>query len=163
MSKFFDWLDKVSSATNKVFVFIAALMMAGLMILVCIDQTLRYIFNSPLIWATEVTEISLLYMTFLAAAQVFRDDSHVVVDVFLAVASGRVRRILGFISHCVVALVAVVLIYFGFATTCDLYMRGVFNPTIIETPMAVITLIIPIGSIPLFLEALLKLRRTLSD
>jgi hypothetical protein len=41
-------------------------------------------------------------------------------------------------------------------------MRGVFNPTIIETPIALITLIIPIGCIPLFLEALLKLRRTLS-
>jgi C4-dicarboxylate transporter DctQ subunit len=163
VNKFFDWLDKVSSATNKVFVFVASVMMAGLMILVCIDQALRYVFNSPLIWATEVTEISLLYITFLATAQVFRDDSHVVVDVFLAVTSKRGRRILGFISHCVVALIAVVLVYFGFATTYDLYERGVFNPTIIETPMAVITLIIPIGSIPLLLEALLKLRRTLSD
>jgi C4-dicarboxylate transporter DctQ subunit len=160
--KFFDWLDKVSSATNKVFIFIASLMMAGLMILVCVDQTLRYVFNSPLIWATEVTEISLLYITFLGTAQVFRDGSHVVVDVFLAVASERQRRVLGFISHCVVALIAAVLIYFGFATTYDLYVRGVFNPTIIETPIALITLIIPIGSIPLLLEALLKLRRTLS-
>jgi hypothetical protein len=28
-------------------------------------------------WGTEVTEILLLYVTFLAAAQVFRDDSHI--------------------------------------------------------------------------------------
>jgi C4-dicarboxylate transporter, DctQ subunit len=162
VSKFFDWLDKVSSGTNKVFVFIASLMMAGLMILVCVDQTLRYVFNSPLIWATEVTEILLLYITFLATAQVFRDDSHVVVDVFLAVASERRKRILWFVSHSVVALISAVLIYFGFAATYNLYVRGVFNPTVIETPIALIIVIIPIGCIPLLMEALLKLRRTLS-
>lgn len=163
MNKIFHWLDKVSSVINKVFVFIASVMMAGLMILVCVDQTLRYAFNSPLIWGTEVTEILLLYITFLATAQVLRDNSHVVVDVFLAVASERRRRVLGFISHSVVVLIAAVLVYFGFSTTYNLYVRGVFNPTIIETPIALITIIIPIGSIPLLLEALIKLRGTLSD
>jgi len=87
----------------------------------------------------------------------------VVVDVFLAVASERRRRVLGFISHSVVVLIAAVLVYFGFSTTYNLYVRGVFNPTIIETPIALITIIIPIGSIPLLLEALIKLRGTLSD
>jgi TRAP-type C4-dicarboxylate transport system permease small subunit len=163
VNKIFHWLDKVSSVINKVFVFIASVMMAGLMILVCVDQTLRYAFNSPLIWGTEVTEILLLYITFLATAQVLRDNSHVVVDVFLAVASERRRRVLGFISHSVVVLIAAVLVYFGFSTTYNLYVRGVFNPTIIETPIALITIIIPIGSIPLLLEALIKLRGTLSD
>ena len=80
VNKFFHWLDKVSSGTNKVFIFIASLMMAGLMIIVCVDLTLRYVFNSPLIWGTEVTEILLLYITLLGAAQVFREDSHVVID-----------------------------------------------------------------------------------
>ena len=83
MNTFFHWLDQVSSGTNKVFIFIASVMMAGLMIIVCVDLTLRYVFNSPLIWGTEVTEILLLYITFLGAAQVFREDSHVVIDIFL--------------------------------------------------------------------------------
>src|SRR4030065_342381 len=78
MNRFFHWLDKVSFGTNKVFIFFAALMMAGLMIIVCIDLTLRYVFNSPLIWGTEVTEIFILYITFFGAAQIFRENSHVV-------------------------------------------------------------------------------------
>jgi hypothetical protein len=40
--------------------------------------------------------------------------------------------------------------------TYDHYKRGVFNPTIIETPIALIIAIIPIGSIPLLLEVLVK-------
>ena len=92
MNKFFHWLDKVSSGTNKVFIFIAAVMMAGLMIIVCVDLTLRYVFNSPLIWGTEVTEILLLYITFLGAAQVFRENSHVVIDIFLVFGSAAAEK-----------------------------------------------------------------------
>jgi TRAP-type C4-dicarboxylate transport system permease small subunit len=161
MNKFFHWLDKVSSGTNKGFIFIASLMMAGLMIIVCVDLTLRYVFNSPLIWGTEVTEILLLYITFLGAAQVFREDSHVVIDIFLVLGSARRRKVLGLISCAFVGIVAGILVYYGFSTTYNHYARGVFNPTIIETPIALIVVIIPLGCVPLFLEVLLKVRKLL--
>jgi TRAP-type C4-dicarboxylate transport system permease small subunit len=163
VDKAFALIDKAATVLNRIFMALACIIMAGLMIIVCVDLTLRYFFNSPLVWGTEVTEILLLYMTFLAAAQVFRDDSHVVVDIFLAVASQRQRRILGLMSNAMVGLISAILIYYGFVTSIDLYVRGVFNPTILETPMALITMIIPIGCIPLFMEALLKLRKTLSE
>lgn len=159
MNQFFQWLDKVSARINKVFIFIACLMMAALMIIVCVDLTLRYVFNSPLIWGTEVTEILLLYITFLGAAQVFREDSHVVIDLLLVFGSARRKRVLGFISCAFVGLVSVVLVYYGFSATYNHYVRGVFNPTIIETPIALILAIIPIGCVPLLLEVILKVRK----
>jgi len=163
VNKFFHWLDKVSAGTNKVFIFVASLMMAGLMIIVCVDLTLRYAFNSPLIWGTEVTEILLLYITFLGAAQVFRESAHVVIDIFLVFGSARRRKILGLISCTLVGIVAALLIYYGFSATYNHYVRGVFNPTIIETPIALIILIIPVGCVPLFLEVLLKLRKLVRE
>jgi len=163
VNKFFHWLDKVSAGTNKVFIFVASLMMAGLMIIVCVDLTLRYAFNSPLIWGTEVTEILLLYITFLGAAQVFRENAHVVIDIFLVFGSARRRKILGLISCTLVGIVAALLIYYGFSATYNHYVRGVFNPTIIETPIALIILIIPVGCVPLFLEVLLKLRKLVRE
>ena len=159
MNTFFHWLDKVSSGINKVFIFIAAVMMSGLMIIVCVDLPLRYVFNSPLLWGPEATELPLLYITFLGAAQVFREDSHVVVDLLLVFGSARRRRILGLISCAFVALVSGVLVYYGFSTTYNHYVRGVFNPTIIETPIALIIAIIPIGCVPLLFEVILKARK----
>jgi len=161
VDKFFHRLDEVSSGTNKVFIFIASLMMAGLMIIVCVDLTLRYVFNSPLIWGTEVTEIMLLYITFLGAAQVFREDSHVVIDIFLVFGSARRKRILGLISCALVGIVAVILVIYGFSTSYNHFMRGVYNPTIIETPIALILVIIPVGCVPLLLEVVLKVRKLL--
>jgi TRAP-type C4-dicarboxylate transport system permease small subunit len=159
VNNFFQWLDKASTGTNKVFIFTASMMMAGLMVIVCVDLILRYVFNSPLIWGTEVTEILLLYITFLGAAQVFREDSHVVIDILLVFGSSRRRRILGLISCAFVGVVALILVVYGFSTTYNYYVRGVFNPTIIETPIALILAIIPIGCVPLLFEVILKVRK----
>ncbi len=131
-------------------------MMAALVIIVCVDLTLRYFFNAPLLWGTEVTEILLLYITFLGAAWVFKEDSHVVIDVFIGKATGNGKKILTLFSYLLIGIVSVVLIYYGCVTTFDHYRRGVFNPTIIETPIALIIAVIPIGSIPLLLEVLVK-------
>lgn len=141
---------------NKVFVFLASLMMSALVVIVCVDLTLRYFLNAPLLWGTEVTEILLLYITFLGAAWVFKEDSHVVIDVFTGKATGNRKKILTLFSYLLIGIVSIVLIYYGFFTTFDHYKRGVFNPTIIETPIALIIIIIPIGSIPLLLEVLVK-------
>jgi TRAP-type C4-dicarboxylate transport system permease small subunit len=156
VDRVFGYMEIVVRGFNKVLVFIASFMMAGLMIIVCIDLALRYFFNSPLLWGTEVTEILLLYITFLGMAWVFREDGHVVIDVFTNKATGRKKKILNGISYFLVGIVSAVLIYYGFYTTYDHYSRGVFNPTVIETPIALIIIVIPIGSIPLFLEVLVK-------
>lgn len=158
----FSYIESFVVGFNKVLVLIASIMMAGLMIIVCIDLSLRYFFNSPLLWGTEVTEILLLYITFLGMAWVFREDGHVVIDVFTSKAIGRKKKILNGISYFLVGIVAAVLIYYGFYTTYDHYTRGVFNPTVIETPIALIIIVIPVGSIPLFLEVLIKSWKLLS-
>ncbi len=159
--RIFDFIEKVATTINKCFLWLASINMGALVIIICLDLTLRYFFNSPLIWATEITEISLLYITFLGTAWVFREDGHVVIDIFTGKAVGRKKDILTMISYMIVGMVSALLIYYGFITTYDHFKRKVFNPTIMETPIALIIMIIPIGSIPLFLEFLLKGRKTL--
>jgi len=159
---FFKAIEKIVIGVNKIFVFFACLMMAALMIIVCIDLTLRYFFNAPLLWGTEVTEILLLYITFLGTAWVFKEEAHVVIDVFIGKLTGRGKKILTLFSLLLIGIVSLVLVHYGFVTTYDHYKRGVLNPTIIETPIALIIAIIPIGSIPLFLEVFVKSWKLLS-
>jgi TRAP-type C4-dicarboxylate transport system permease small subunit len=156
VDRIFKTIESVVKAFNKILVLIASLMMAGLMIIVCVDLTLRYFFNSPLLWGTEVTEILLLYITFFGMAWVFWEDGHVVIDVFTGQVAGRKKKILNGISYLIVGVVSAALIYYGFYATFDHFKRGVFNPTVIETPIALIIIAIPIGSVPLFLEVLVK-------
>ena len=159
MDRLFKSLEILTSIINKIFIFFASVMMAGLMTVVCIDMALRYFFSSPLIWGTEVTEILLLYITFLGAGWVLHKDAHVVIDVIISHVEEKKRKWLNGISYFLIGIVSAILIYYGFHTAYDHYTRGVFNPTILETPIALIIIIIPVGSIPLFLEVLLKGRR----
>jgi TRAP-type C4-dicarboxylate transport system permease small subunit len=163
IDRMFGYVERFVVNFNKLLVLVASVMMAGLMVIVCLDLALRYFFNSPLLWGTEVTEILLLYITFLGMAWVFREDGHVVIDVFTGKAVGRKKQILNGISYFLVGIVSAVLIYYGFYAAIDHWKRGVFNPTVIETPIALIIIVIPVGSIPLFLEVLLKIRKLLKS
>jgi TRAP-type C4-dicarboxylate transport system permease small subunit len=156
MRRCFECLENMVSWINKLFVFFACLMMSALVVIVCIDLALRYFYNAPLLWGTEVTEILLLDITFLGAAWVFKEDGHVAIDLFTAKTYGRTKKVLSILSLFCVGVVAAVLVYYGFYTTYDHYVRKVFNPTVLETPIALIIVIIPLGSAPLLLEVLIK-------
>mgnify|MGYP000067778443 CR=1 FL=1 len=152
----FGILERIVRRYNSILILLASLMMSGLMGIVCLDLVLRYFFNAPLLWGTEITEIILLDITFLGMAWVFQEDGHVVIDVLVNKVRGKKKKVLQFIHYAVTGLVASVLIYYGFYATYDHFKRRVFNPTIMETPIWLIIIVIPIGSLPLFFEVLIK-------
>lgn len=156
MDRFFEGLERLVRSINRLFVWIACFMMAALVSLVCVDLSLRYFWNAPLLWGTEVTEILILYITFLGTAWVFQEEGHVVIDVVTSKVLGRAKKALNLTSYAVVGIVAAVLVYYGFYTTYDHWVRKVFNPTILETPIALIIGIIPVGSVPLLLKVFVK-------
>jgi TRAP-type C4-dicarboxylate transport system permease small subunit len=118
---------------------------------------MRCVFRSPIAGLTEVTEIFLLYITFLGAAWVYKDDSHVVVDVLLYNLYANSKKIVTLQNHIIVGIVAFILAYYGFLTTFDHFVRGTHNPTILETPIALVIAIIPIGGLMLLMEVLVKI------
>ena len=156
VNKFFENLERIITWINKAFVFLACTMMIGLVVIVCSDNFLRYFLNAPLVWGNEVTELLLLYITFLGTAWVFRENGHVVIDVFTHNLDKRKRKIFDFISYIMVAIVTWVLVYYGFSATYSHYKRGIYNPTAIETPIWLAIVVIPLGSVPLFLEVIVK-------
>jgi len=162
MEHFGDGLERVMSRVNGFFVLIAAIMLVGLMVLVNADLFLRFFFRSPILGVTEVTELFLLYITFLGAAWVYRDDGHVVVDVLLYNLVAGSKRFFTIQNHIIVGIISFTLMYYGFLTTLDHYMRGVRNPTILETPIALAVGIIPVGAAALLLEIVIKLLKLLA-
>jgi TRAP-type C4-dicarboxylate transport system permease small subunit len=153
------FLEIILTKMNKLLVFIACLMFVSIILLINLDLFFRVFFRSPFSGLTEVTEIFLLYMTFLAVAWVYEKDSHIVVDVLLynLVSGSRLKRILILLNHIIVGIVSLILVYYGSLTTFDHFIRGTYNPTILEPPIALVIAIIPVGSFFLLLEVLAKI------
>ena len=73
-------------------------------------------------------------------------------DVVLNRLSPRRQAILRVFSSAVGIVICVCLVWFGFEVAWDHFQRGVYDPTILEFPKALVIVIIPIGSLILLLQ-----------
>jgi TRAP-type C4-dicarboxylate transport system permease small subunit len=111
----------------------------------CIDVILRYCFNRPIHWMLEITEYIMLYIPFLGAALVLKEDGHIRVDILINHFSDRMRTWMNVITSLVGGLVMLTYTVFGGQVTLDYYKRGIPSLESLKTPMFLILMIIPIG------------------
>lgn len=93
---------------------VAALLIALLIGVTCVDVIGRYLMNRPFGGAYELTQILLGALVFVAMPLTSADGGHVEVDLVLHVMARRVQRILGRVAA---AVSAVVLVYFAWRLT----------------------------------------------
>lgn len=119
---------------------------------VCVQVASRYFFNSPLGWVVELSSYGLLFITFLVAPQVLKEDRHVAVDFVLGFFGPRGRAALNLLTAAASAVVCLVLTWFGIRVTWDAFQTHNFTPTMLELPKGAILAIIFIGSFMLFIQ-----------
>lgn len=137
---------------------IAAIMLAMIIVLVSADALGRYFFNQPILWVTEISEYSLIFITFLGSAWLLKKDGHVKMEVVLNYFNKATQAILGIISSLIGVVTYTFFVWYGTLTTWRYFETGYFRPTVLEIPFAPIAAIIPIGSVFLVVQFL---RRTL--
>jgi len=148
MRKLFAILDRVMNAM----IFLAGLILVFIMLSVCMDVIMRYFINRPQIWVTEVIECLLLYITFLGSAWLLREEGHISVDVLVNRVGPKTGALLGIISSVIGLFVSFILAWYGFRLTWDFFQRNIYTPTAMEIPVSAIIVIIPVGSLVLFLQ-----------
>lgn len=89
----------------------AAVLMAGLVLVTCIDVVGRYLFDSPLGGAFELTQVLLGALVFVALPLTTAAGAHVEVDLLVPLLPQAMMRVLGWLG-CIVT--AAVLLYFAF-------------------------------------------------
>ena len=149
MKAIFDKLLKAGA-------FIGASLLIFIMLSICVELLFRRM-GRPLMWVMEVTEYSLLYITFLGAAWVLESEGHVKMDIIINALNPKIQALLGIITSIVGSAMSLYLVVYGIKVTWDYFERGVVECTPLLTPTYIILLIIPLGSIPLFIQFL---RRT---
>src|SRR5574340_1243197 len=112
-------LDHWLAGAHRVMVFAGCALFILLMLAINADLLLRSAFRSPIEGISEMGEISLLYITFLGTAWVYREDGHVVVDLLVYQLYANAEKPLAAINNAIVGLIAVVLVYYGSLVTYD--------------------------------------------
>ena len=138
--------------------YIAMFMISIAMLAVCAEVVFRYFSGESLTWVVDICSIFLLYVTFLGAAWLLRIDGHVNVDIVTSRLKPHVRYILDICVTIFSAIVFSVITWYGARFTIAQFKSGYYMPTPLETPQWIVVIIVPLGSLLLFIQLLRRLR-----
>lgn len=156
-NEFTGWLGGVVSVHDRVIsimAYLAALLLFLLMLIICYEVVMRYLFRSPTGWVIEACEYALLYITFLGAAWLLRQDGHIRVDILFAFLNRKVSRVLNMTTSLVGAIACGFLLVYGVLSTWHHFQESTLVIQTLNTPKWVLLIIIPIGSFFLVLQFL---------
>jgi TRAP-type mannitol/chloroaromatic compound transport system permease small subunit len=87
MEKVFRVMDAISEWTGK----LASFLMAGLVVAICYDVALRYIFNAPVAWGFDMTYMVYGAYSMLGMAYCEKLKGHVRMDLVYGVLSSKAK------------------------------------------------------------------------
>lgn len=140
--------------TVDVFSIIAAVLLIAIMLAVSVKVVFRYFLHTGLTGIDEISEIIMLYLTFLGAAWLLRRGGHITIDLLFVRLKPKAQVRLNVITSVLGIIICLILVWYGTLATVSFWQRGILTPTILEVPRALIIAIIPLGSLLLGLQFL---------
>ena len=135
------FIDNIIIAISK---FITAFGIAAGVALAFINVVARYVFESSLSWASELTIYLFLWSVFFGAVYCFKKDAHIAVDVLLAKVSPKIARFLTMLSIIIAFIYVAAIAYYGYGYV-ELY-RDLDEMSIdLNIPMWIPYVVIPIS------------------
>jgi len=154
-------LDKMAAVVDLVIdrTLITLTVIAGglcllLMLGISTEVVTRYFFRKPILGMLEASEMAMLYITFLSAAWVLKKEGHVSCDLINNYLGPRVLAILNTLLSMIGAAIALVLFWYGTKVTIGAFQEGTHMPGNMEINTGYQLLIIPVGSLLLFIQFL---------
>ena len=136
--------------------FLAGLFLALLMLIICYEVVMRYLFHAPPGWVVEICEYMLLYITFLGTAWLLKEDGHIRVDIVYVLLNPAIRRVLNILTSLTGAVACSFLFLYGVFSTWQHLQKATLVIQTMNTPKWILTAIIPIGSFLLVIQFLRK-------
>ena len=139
-------------------VFASALFVAA-GVMLTYEVIARYFFIKPTRWAAELSQMCLIWGSLLAMAWLLRQRSHIQVDAVVRLLPDAVVRVLDSLVMLIVILFSAVCGWFGFKIFHDSFVRGRTTGSLLDLPIWITELAVPVGFALLLLQASLELIR----
>jgi len=144
------WLD----AFNNCLAAVACVLLVLITLPICAEIVTRSMFDITNLWLVELSEITLLYVTFLGAAWVLGKDGHVTLDVVLNHIGETARRRLHLVLSMVGAIACFTVTWSGILVVIDQFQNDIREPTMMAPLTFWITAVVPFGFVLLGVQFL---------
>ena len=136
---------------------LSAWLFVGTGAMLCWEVLARYVFNAPTIWAAELSQLLLIWGTFLGAAMLLRDDRHIAITIVTGRLGQRGRLCSEVLALLAIALFSLWIAWHGFDIASDSFLRGRSSGSMMNLPNWIAEAVIPIGFGVMALQAAVKL------
>ncbi len=143
--------------TISLLAFLAAILLILIMLSVSAEVFMRQSLARPLVGVLEITEISLLFITFLGAAWLLKRDGHVKMDLVINRLGPRTQVVVNIIMSILAAITCLVIVWYSAEVTWDHFQRGLIRPGFLEVPNVYVLPVIPLGIFLLFVQFLRRI------
>ncbi|TYC72408.1 TRAP transporter small permease [Stappia sp. BW2] len=141
----------------QAFAWMAAFLFIAVGCMLTYEVLARYLFIAPTIWASELSQLCLMWGTMLAMPWLLKTGRHIAVDAVTDQLSPAWRRVCHVLAMGFVAVFSILVAWKGGAIFYDSFERGRTSGTMLDLPMWISELSIPVGFALLFLQAVLEL------
>lgn len=147
------WIDKLSDMSGTVGGYL--LPIAALMIVY--EILMRYLFDAPSIWVTEVSTYMIVASVFFTIAYTLKENGHIRVDFITNMLSRHANDILDVVTSTIALIFCVCLSWEGLKLTIDSNVMGEVTATMMRMPRYILLALVPIGGTMLSLQYMKKI------
>jgi len=126
-------------------------------VIVFYDVVMRYIFNSPTIWALEMSEYMLVFLGFIGAAEMQRQKANIKMDYLYVKFSPGMRRYIDVFSSLLMIIFSFLLLRASLKLTLTAYKYGSASNSLLETPLCIPYSIVAIGMFLLLSQGIIDM------
>ncbi|MFC1980579.1 TRAP transporter small permease [Chloroflexota bacterium] len=157
-------INKASSFFDRTINYLAIIgivLLVFVWLLVCFDVFLRYSLGTSIVWSAEITEYSLVHITFLSSAWLLKKDRHIKVDLITSRLNVKNLAILDISTSILCIILWLVISWYSIdallvAARQNLYMTEAF----LMPPKWIVHAVIPLGSLLLVIELIRRVNRS---
>lgn len=123
----------------------------------------RYFFTAPTIWAAELSQLCLIWGTLIAMPWCLRERRHIQITAVTALLSPSIQRLASASAMVVVTLFSAIVLWKGFDIFYDSFARGRTTGSLLDLPIWIAELAVPIGFALLLAQSLIETGRAYRD
>ena len=139
---------------GRALLWVCSALLFFMMVIITLEALLRYGFNTSLVWPYEVTEYSMVAITFLSLAYVQARKRHIFVEVVVTRLSSKPQAWLNIIVSLLGLAYFSLIIYGVWGMAYESLKYGLRSTTAAHLPLFPFQLIVPLGSLVLCLQFL---------
>jgi TRAP-type mannitol/chloroaromatic compound transport system permease small subunit len=158
MEKFLKAVDRINEQTGKTVSYLVIILTA----VVLYEIFVRYLLNSPTIWAHETSQMIYGAYVILLGGHVLQRRGHVNVDILYNRFTPRTRAVIDLFTWLLFFYFCGLILVKGWEMAWDSFLVRETEPTSFAPPVYPIKMMIPLGALLILLQGLAKFIRDLS-